>query len=71
MALTNRENRQSAAHLATGYWTGTGVTVNSSKDREWRQEVGYGYGGISTDTLPPATLGTLGKVGDLALELKL
>lgn len=45
MAIDTAERRKSVAGIH-GPWTGTGVTPNSGKDQEWRQEAGYGYPGI-------------------------
>ena len=45
MAIDTAERRKSVAGIH-GAWTGTGVTPNSGKDQEWRQEAGYGYPGI-------------------------
>ena len=46
MAINNPEKRRSAAGV--GFWVvGPGVTPNASKDREWRQQSGWGYSGIA------------------------
>ncbi len=45
MAIDNREKRQSAATAGMVFMPPS-VTPNSSKDKEWRQQVGWGYSGI-------------------------
>ncbi len=46
MAIDSAEKRKSAAGV--GFWVvGPGVTPNSSKDAEWRQQSGWGYSGIA------------------------
>ncbi len=46
MAIDSAEKRRSAAGV--GYWVvGPGVTPNSSKDAEWRQQSGWSYSGIA------------------------
>ena len=54
MAIDTAEKRASLAgtHL---YAAGPGVTVNASKDQEWRQEVCYNYSGITVSA--PSTSG--------------
>lgn len=44
MAIDSAEKRKSIS----GIWMGIpGVTPNSAKDSEWRQEAGWSYGGIA------------------------
>ena len=45
MAIDTAERRKNAAAVAS-VWLIPGVTPNSSKDGEWRQQSGWGYGGI-------------------------
>lgn len=45
MAIDSAEKRRSIAHIARR-WSGAGVTPNTAKDVEWRQEAGRGYPGI-------------------------
>jgi hypothetical protein len=45
MALDTREKRQSVAFPLAFFPCGT--TPNASKDKEWRQEAGWGYPGIA------------------------
>jgi hypothetical protein len=47
MAIDSREKRQSIACLSGSPYFGPTVTPNTEKDKEWRQEVGYGYPGIA------------------------
>lgn len=53
MAIDTAEKRKSIAglHLYAG---GPGVTNNATKDQEWRQEVGYLYSGILTQSTASA-----------------
>lgn len=44
MALNTRENRASAVSLTPG--APPSPTPNAAMDQEWRQESGWGYGGI-------------------------
>lgn len=46
MAIDNAEKRRAVANI---WWTyvGVGVTPNVSKDKQWRQESGRGYPGIT------------------------
>ncbi len=46
MAIDTVEKRTAVAALSLAHFFGPGVTPNSSKDVEWRQESGYGYPGI-------------------------
>ena len=39
-----------------------GVTPNSGKDQEWRQEVGWGYPGILAGEAPPEEEAPTGSV---------
>lgn len=45
MAIDTAEKRRSVSGLLI---VAPGVTPNTSKDAEWRQEAGFGYPGIST-----------------------
>lgn len=45
MAIDNAEKRKSASGIQTTLISG--VTNNSSKDAEWRQEAGWLYSGIT------------------------
>ncbi len=45
MAIDSAEKRKSIVGLF--FLFGASVTPNSSKDAEWRQEVGYSYPGIA------------------------
>lgn len=45
MAIDSAEKRRSISGIH--FIGGPGVTPNSGKDQEWRQEVGYGYSGIA------------------------
>lgn len=45
MSIDSAEKRKSLSGV--NYVAGPGVTPNASKDAEWRQQVGYGYSGIS------------------------
>lgn len=45
MAIDTREKRASVVGI--NRLAGPSVTVNASKDQEWRQEVGYSYSGIA------------------------
>jgi hypothetical protein len=50
VAIDNAEKRKNVA--AIGYWLfGPGVTPNSSKDAEWRQQAGWGYSGIAASVI--------------------
>jgi len=50
MAVDTAEKRKSAAGTSFGYCgIIPGVTPNSSKDQEWRQQAGWGYSGILAD----------------------
>lgn len=53
MALDTAEKRRSAS-IVSLYPLGPGVTPNSDKDQEWRQEAGYGYSGILAETVEAA-----------------
>lgn len=56
MAIDNAEKRRSAAGVPF-LPLGPGVTPNSSKDAEWRQQAGWGYSGISvTAVVIPAVI---------------
>ncbi len=46
MAIDTAEKRKSASGIQVILIAG--VTPNSSKDQEWRQEAGWGYSGIET-----------------------
>lgn len=46
MAIDTAEKRRSASQTITGLF-GPGVTPNSGTDKEWRQQVGWGYSGIA------------------------
>ena len=46
MAIDTAEKRRAVA-VISHYFAGPGVTPNATKDIEWRQEVGWGYPGIS------------------------
>lgn len=46
MAINNAEKRKSASGIQVSLIAG--VTPNSSKDQEWRQQSGWGYSGIVT-----------------------
>ncbi len=47
MAIDTAERRRAVAALSGAHSFGPGVTPNSSKDAEWRQQAGWGYSGIS------------------------
>ncbi len=44
MAIDNAEKRRSISGIG---WLMPGVTPNSAKDQEWRQEAGWSYSGIA------------------------
>ncbi len=48
MAIDTAEKRKSISGI--NLVDGPGVTPNSGKDQEWRQESGYSYSGIAADT---------------------
>ncbi len=56
MAIDTAERRRAVAALSGAHSFGPGVTPNSSKDAEWRQEAGYGYPGIAANS-PAGGLG--------------
>ncbi len=57
MAINNAEKRRSAGGV--GFWiVGPGVTPNSSKDSEWRQQAGWGYSGILVSAVEGLGSGT-------------
>ena len=45
MAIDTAEKRRSVSTISL-YAAGPGLTPNSSKDIEWRQQSGWGYSGI-------------------------
>jgi len=45
MAIDSAEKRRSLVGIITGVMS-IGVTPNASKDKEWRQQSGWGYSGI-------------------------
>ena len=45
MAIDSREKRASVVGI--NRFAGPSVTPTAGQDREWRQEVGYGYPGIA------------------------
>lgn len=47
MAIDTAEKRKSTA-AAGCVWMAPGVTPNSDKDQEWRQQSGWGYSGIQS-----------------------
>jgi hypothetical protein len=49
MAINTAERRRSAGSVASVPFI-PGVTPNSSKDSEWRQQSGWSYSGIDADT---------------------
>ena len=49
MAIDTAERRRSVSQVITGLF-GPAVTPNASKDREWRQQAGWGYSGIDLAT---------------------
>ena len=51
MAIDNQEKRKSVVGISTGW----GVTPNTSKDAEWRQQVGWTYSGIAASA-PSSTV---------------
>src|SRR3990167_5652407 len=53
MAIDSAEKRKSVSAISF-YPLGPGVTPNSSKDAEWRQEAGYGYPGIAATAVVAA-----------------
>ncbi len=50
MAIDDREKRQSAGSVGMVF-TPPNVTMNASKDLEWRQQAGWGYSGISAGAI--------------------
>ena len=48
--LDTAEKRRSGSQTLSGLF-GPGVTPNTSKDQEWRQQVCWGYSGILADQL--------------------
>lgn len=44
--IDTAEKRRSASQIISGIFA-SGVTPNSSKDIEWRQQSGWGYSGIA------------------------
>lgn len=48
MAMDTAEKRRSAAGVPF-LPLGPGVTPNSGKDQEWRQQAGWGYSGIAAE----------------------
>ena len=59
MAIDTAERRRAVAALSGAHSFGPGVTPNSSKDEEWRQEAGYSYPGISASTAVGLGAGTM------------
>lgn len=51
MSIDSAEKRRAISGIH--YIGGPGVTPLVGKDREWRQQVGYGYPGISAATVHP------------------
>lgn len=49
MAIDDAEKRKSASGIQVSLIAG--VTPNSSKDQEWRQQSGWGYSGIVTTVI--------------------
>lgn len=70
MAIDTREKRQAAALVGVALVPPT-VTVNTSKDQEWRQEVGWGYPGVETGTVITGTTVTLTAYGGRAGRMTL
>lgn len=53
MAFDSAEKRRSASALLPPF--GVGVTpIGTPTDQEWRQQAGWGYSGIATETGAPA-----------------
>lgn len=52
MAIDNREKRQSV--IGINMWLAPSPTANASKDKEWRQQAGYGYSGIAAGAAAPS-----------------
>lgn len=46
MAITTVERRKNVSSIGQVFMI-SGVTPNANKDSEWRQQVGWGYGGIT------------------------
>lgn len=58
MPINTAEKRRNAS--AVGHRIGgRGITPNASKDQEWRQQVGWGYGGIAASAEVPFTFDTV------------
>jgi hypothetical protein len=56
MAIDTAERRRAVAALSGAHWFGPGVTPDTAKDGEWRQQVAFGYPGISAgEAVEPAT----------------
>jgi len=47
MAIDTAEKRRAVANIH--HRTSPGVTPNSGKDAEWRQQAGWGYSGIAAE----------------------
>lgn len=52
MAIDSAEKRKSVAGISAGCYP-VAVTPNASKDREWRQQAGFGYSGITPSGSQP------------------
>ncbi len=61
MAIDNAEKRRSVAGIP--FFIFLGVTPNTLKDREWRQQVGWGYSGITGSTSVTGAAGALAITG--------
>ncbi len=57
MAIDNAEKRRSISGIGMQF-VAAGVTPNSGKDQEWRQQAGWSYSGILADS--PAAPGNWG-----------
>lgn len=53
MAIDSREKRQAVASIHLTGWSPPSPTPNASKDKEWRQEAGWGYPGIVPQSSQP------------------
>lgn len=54
MAIDSAEKRRAVAGIDR--IAGPGVTPNTAKDAEWRQQAGYGYSGIAAGEPQPSSI---------------
>ena len=68
MPIDTAEKRRNISALITGLF-GVGVTPNSAKDLEWRQQVGWSYSGVTVGPAVPPSVETIWIPGEGVFEV--